>query len=108
TLRRAAHRASSVAIELPEAAQSVEGGLEALVEGALLASYRYTVLKKDPKHVALTEFAVSGAGVTAETLAAASRAAMVTARAATVARDLANTPPGHLTATDLGLIAQEL
>ena len=83
------------------------GAVRALAEGALLARYRYTVLSASAKHVALSGIVLDvpgGAAVGEPALAAA----LVSVRAAAVARDLANTPPGHLTATNLGEIAVEL
>ncbi|WP_313278469.1 leucyl aminopeptidase [Timonella senegalensis] len=79
--------------------------ITALVEGALLARYRYTPLKGDPKQVPLAEVLVVGANAADQPAIDAGR---VNARAAVVARDLANTPPGHLTATDMAQIAAEL
>jgi len=48
------------------------------------------------------------AGADAAELAAGAAVAQVTVRAAVVARDLANTPPGHLTASDIAEVAAEL
>lgn len=78
----------------------------ALAEGALLARYRYTVLTRTTKHVALAALTLDlpGDGDAAGPIAEA----FVAARAAVVARDLANTPPGHLTAVDMGEIAESL
>jgi len=85
----------------------VEGAAaaSAVIEGAALARYRYTALKTSSTHVPLRELAVEIDGVSAEVIDAGSTAALVSARAAVIARDLANTPPSHLTATDLGDIA---
>ncbi|MEZ5111822.1 MAG: leucyl aminopeptidase [Microbacteriaceae bacterium] len=81
-----------------------------LSEGALLARYSYTALKSDPKAVALeaASFSVPGAEASGAAVAGALAAARVCARSAVIARDLANTPPSHLTATRLGDIAVEL
>lgn len=78
----------------------------ALAEGALLARYRYTVLTRTTKHVALAALTLDlpGDGDAAGPIAEA----FVGARAAVVARDLANTPPGHLTAVNMGEIAESL
>ncbi|KRC46798.1 leucyl aminopeptidase [Leifsonia sp. Root227] len=80
--------------------------IRAATEGALLAGYRYTALKKTSTHVPLISFTLDVPDTDGADLAIA--AAFVSARATIVARDLANTPPGHLTATKLGEIAVEL
>ncbi len=63
--------------------------------------YRYSVLKAEPKEVALDLLQLRVAGADAAAVAAGVAVAEITVRAAVVARDLANTPPGHLTATDI-------
>jgi len=80
--------------------------IRASTEGALLAGYRYTVLKKTSTHVPLLSFALDVPKTDGSDIAIA--AAFVAARTAIVARDLSNTPPGHLTAADMGEIAVEL
>lgn len=79
--------------------------VQAIVEGALLARYRYTPLKNDGKHVALSALTID---VDGDDLTDAVTAALRTSRATVVARDLANTPPGHLTAVDMASIAEDL
>lgn len=81
---------------------------QALVEGAALARYRYAILKKEPKHTDLRTLILDVAGASTEDVATGAAAAVVSARAAIVARDLANSPPGHLTASDLGVVAEQL
>ncbi|GAA1110199.1 leucyl aminopeptidase [Arthrobacter flavus] len=75
---------------------------QALAEGVLLARYRYTELQTAPKHVPLVscDFVVAPARI--EQVAAGAGVGRILARATNLARDLANTPPGHLTAVDLG------
>lgn len=106
-LARAAARRSRLALRIDDLAgvDSV-AAVRALSEGALLARYRYTVLMGSSKHVPLEELVLDVPGG-AEAGAAVS-AARVSARVAVVARDLANTPPGHLTAVNMGEIAVEL
>ncbi|HQX35141.1 MAG TPA: M17 family metallopeptidase, partial [Microbacteriaceae bacterium] len=81
-----------------------------LSEGTLLARYTYTAVKTEPKAIALeaATFSVPGAADADAAVAAAVGAARVCARTAVIARDLANTPPSHLTATKMGEIAVEL
>ncbi|MFE6995769.1 leucyl aminopeptidase family protein [Microbacterium sp. NPDC057659] len=106
-LRAAArHGRLELQIDLGDADRA--SALTALAEGALLARYRYTVLIGDSKHVPLASLTLGAGAGDAEADAAAVAAASVSARAAIVARDLANTPPGHLTATDMAEIAAVL
>lgn len=79
-----------------------------LTEGALLARYRYTVLKAEPKEVPLDLLQLNVAGSDAAELGRGIELAQVSVRAALVARDLANTPPGHLTATGMAEAAVQL
>ena len=82
--------------------------VRALTEGALLARYAYTALKSAPKHVGLEAVTFVLDGVDAAGSAEADEAiiaARISARAAVIARDLANTPPDRLTATGMGDIA---
>ena len=78
----------------------------AIAESAILARYAYTTLKTKSKHVELSalEIVCSDPASVAEGFPAA----RALARAATVARDLANTPPGHLTASDMAEFAEKI
>jgi len=106
-LVRAAARRSRIGLRIDDLAGiAADEAVRALAEGALLARYRYTELSHDSTHVALAEFAIDVPG--GEGQDDALGRAVVSSRAAVVARDLANTPPGHLTATDMGEIAVEL
>jgi leucyl aminopeptidase len=78
---------------------------QAVVEGILLAGYRYGVLKKESESVLLRRITlVTDAGRSRGVGAGAERG-LVTAAAAQLARDLANTPPGHLTASRMAEVA---
>lgn len=72
-----------------------------IAEGLVLARYRYTQLQSDPKDVTLATVQIGIIGVPASELASAVAHAEFGVRAACVTRDLANHPPGHLTATNL-------
>lgn len=105
TLARAAARRARLGLRIGDlAGVDAADVVRALAEGALLARYRYTVLNASSKHVPLAAFVIDVPGGTAEPVAAA----VTSARAAVVARDLANTPPGHLTAVNMGEVAVEL
>ncbi len=106
-LVRAASRRQAVALRLTALAEvTAADAVRVLAEGAVLGRYRYVELQGDSKHVPLGVFAIDVPGGAGEQDAV--QQGLIAARAAIVARDLANTPPGHLTATDLGEIAVEL
>lgn len=81
---------------------------QAATEGTVLSRYRFDELNGDPKTVALESVTlIVDADAQAEVDAGVERG-QILARAAGLARDLANTPPRHLSATRLGEIAEEL
>jgi leucyl aminopeptidase len=81
---------------------------QALAEGAVLARYRFTALQRDPKDAPLERADLFLDGVDRGASSAGARTASVTARAANIARDLANCPPGYLTATEIAAVAVAL
>jgi leucyl aminopeptidase len=98
-LVRAAGKRTSIATSLADL-EGVEAATaaQAVVEGALLAAYRYHGLKTEPPTPGLADVTlVVGERRTAGAQLGADRGT-ATANATTLARDLANTPPGHLTA----------
>ncbi|MCK2035820.1 leucyl aminopeptidase [Microbacterium sp. SSW1-49] len=106
-LMRGASRRAHLGLRIDDlAGVDLAVAIRALAEGALLARYRYTVLESTTTHVALEALALDlpGYGELEQPVAEA----FVGARAAVVARDLANTPPGHLTAVNMGEIAESL
>jgi leucyl aminopeptidase len=99
SLVRAAGKRSSIATTLSDL-EGVDAATsaQAVVEGALLAAYRFQGLKTEPAPPGLEELTlVVGEHRTAGAKLGADRGA-VTSAAAGLARDLANTPPAHLTA----------
>lgn len=102
---RAAARHAALALVLPSGhgADSAPAA-QAAVEGALLARYRFNALKNEPADLAVESLEVIGAGAGAEAGAARGK---VLARSAALARDLANNPPGHLTAVEYADFAAE-
>ncbi len=106
--RATAKKGGRIGLDVPAIGLDARIAGQVLTEGALLARYRYAVLKAEPKEVPLEVLQLRVAGADAAALAAGIATALVTVRATTVARDLANTPPGHLTATDLAEVAAEL
>ena len=97
-LARAVAKRTAVATNIVDAvALDARSAAQAVVEGFLMASYRYHELKSSPSVPSgtLTVVAASAKARGAET--GAERGA-TTAGAVRLARDLANTPPAHLTA----------
>jgi leucyl aminopeptidase len=82
---------------------------QAVTEGVLLASYRYTGLKNDPKNASRLEALtlVSGAKGARDIARGADRGRVV-ASAAAFARELANTPPTYLNAKDIAAKAVDV
>jgi leucyl aminopeptidase len=98
-LVRAAGKRASIATSLADL-EGVESATaaQAVVEGALLAAYRYHGLKSEPPTAGLQELTLTvGEHRTAGATLGADRGS-ATAAAAALARDLANSPPAHLTA----------
>ena len=74
----------------------------AVTEGVLLASYRYVGLKNDDSSASeLTELTLVAGRKRARGVEQGSAAGATIAGAAALARELANTPPTHLNATDI-------
>lgn len=89
---------------------SVEVGAaaRAVTEGVLLARYRYESLRNESKATAVRRLTLVVDGPDqAEAIAGAERGRLL-ASATALARDLANTPHNHLTATNLADLAVEL
>jgi leucyl aminopeptidase len=81
---------------------------QAAVEGVLLARYRYRVFADRPADLVVASVTlVADAGAIDGVRAGAARG-LVTTRATNLARDLANAPGTHLTATRFGELAAEL
>jgi leucyl aminopeptidase len=106
--RATAKKGGRIGIEVPAVGIDDRTAGQVLTEGALLARYRYSVLKAEVKEVPLAVLQLKVAGADAAELDSGVATAQITVRAAVVARDLANTPPGHLTARDIAEVAAEL
>lgn len=97
-LARAASRRASVATTLVDAVSlDARSAAQAVVEGFVLASYRFTDLKSGVENPAVT-LSVVATGARAKGCDSGVDRGRVTAAAAWTARDLANTPPAYLTA----------
>jgi len=102
---RAAGRARSIAFTLIDgvpASVGVAAAAQAIVEGALLASYAFISFKSEPRPQVLREVIVVSSSPAAA--AGAARGAVV-ARAVHLARDLINEPAGSLTPRRLAAVA---
>lgn len=112
TLARAAAHADGLAVVVPPVEGiDAEAIAQAIVEGAVLARYRYESLRSAPsdddrRPLARLTLVVEPAGVPAASAGAAR--GEVYSRATATARDLANTPHSHLTATTFATLVEQL
>ncbi len=106
---RATERFARIGIDLGDAF-SLEPALvgQLVTEGVLLARYRFTELQPSARFVRLEALDVVAAPDRLDAVAQGVHIGEVTSRATALARDLANNPPGHLTATRMGLVAEEV
>lgn len=81
---------------------------QAAVEGAVLARYRYNALKREPKTVELAKLTLVVDRSARRASEAGALVGLELARATSLARDLANTPPRHLTAARFADVIAEL
>src|SRR4029077_13066502 len=106
---RAAARDGILATTLTDVA-SVEAAVagQAVVEGVLLARYRYRAFVDRPAEAPLTSLTLVAAGGRGRSVRTGAERGRVLAEAVQVARDLANTPATHLTATRMAEVAKGL
>ena len=81
---------------------------QAIAEGVLLARYRYRAFVDRPNEVPLTALTLVASQGRRSALEQGAIRGRVTAEAVQIARDLANTPATHLTATRLAEVATRL
>jgi leucyl aminopeptidase len=106
---RATSRLARIGLRVPSLGTADAAGAgQALAEGAVLARYRFSELQRNPKDTPLERVELLLDGADRAAASAGVETGVVTGRAANIARDLANTPPGHLTATDIGDVAVAL
>lgn len=106
---RAAGKHARLAMTLTDVVR-LEPGVtgQVLVEGMLLARYHYDALKHDTADVDLNGITLVAPTAGTEALRAGAERGRTFAVAAGLARDLANTPPAHLTASRMAEIAASL
>ena len=107
---RASGTAAALATNLVDAGRADPSTTaQAIVEGVVLARYRYTGLKNDTSISSPMESLALIVPPKVDKAAGEGAArGLVTARSAVLARDFANSPPSHLTARDLADRAGEL
>ncbi len=109
TFARATSRFARIGLRVPTIGSAdAAAAAQALAEGALLARYRFAALRRERKDVPLERIELLLDGVENGAAAPGARTGAVTARAANIARDLANCPPGHLTAAEMADVAVAL
>lgn len=96
-----------LAVVLPQTSTSVSDTVVAAIEGAALARYVYRIGEDGPDAKLSALALVCDEGAVAEAEAAVVRGLLLV-KATKLARDLAGTPGGMLTATKLGEIALEM
>jgi leucyl aminopeptidase len=106
---RAASSHARLAFSLAELdAVAPEQAAQAVVEGVLLARYSYDPLRRQPRGTAVTRITiVAGADGKQAVTSGAARGKSLAA-ATYLARDLANTPHSHLSATRLAEVAEAI
>jgi leucyl aminopeptidase len=109
---RAAREVGDLAVDLSQAiesdAVSAELAAQAAAEGAILARYRYDALLSDAKTVQLDRVTLIAPEAEAEAAEQGLARGLILSRTASLARDLANTPPRHLNAVEFAEIIQRL
>ena len=100
--------AGRLGIRVPSTGVGAAAAGQAATEGALLARYRFTALRTTHPEKPLTHLVLALDGADVDEVAAGVSTGVVTSRAAAIARDLANGPPGHLTASAMADVAVEL
>jgi leucyl aminopeptidase len=80
---------------------------QAVVEGAVLAAYRFTAHKSESEPGGIERIVVAGAGLDATELAEGIRRGIAVADAVCLARDLVNEPPSSMTPTRFAQAAVE-
>jgi leucyl aminopeptidase len=106
---RATHRFARIGIDLGDSFTLDPALVGQLVtEGVLLARYRFTELQPTNSVVRLEALDIVASEKNLEAVRRGVETGHVTSRATALARDLANNPPGHLTATRMGQAAEEV
>ena len=106
---RAVPKHADVALNLADLDGEPRAAGQAVTEGVLLASYRYTGLKNDPKNASrLQSLTLVVGDKRRKAVEQGAERGRIVAGAAALARELANTPPTHLNAKDLAAKAVDI
>jgi len=110
---RAAKESGDLAVELSGLVGDAEGlgvqdAAQAAVEGAVLARYRYDALVSDAKTVQLERLTLVVPEAEVEAAELGIERGRILSRTASLARDLANTPPRHLNAVKFAEVVERL
>ncbi len=106
---RAAARHARLAVLLPTApGVDADPAAQAVVEGILLARYRYTAVREVTPGVTVTDLTLLAPPEDVDAARRGADRGLAYARAGLLARDLANAPPGLLTAERMADCAQQL
>jgi leucyl aminopeptidase len=101
---RAGSSSAELAFLLPPPGPPIDAAAQAVVEGVLLARYRYDALRTSPAGTVLAGLTVVAPNGEAAAAAGLERGRLE-AGATMLARDLANAPHNHLTASDMAVVA---
>jgi leucyl aminopeptidase len=106
---RAAATHAALAFELGGTdAVTADRAAQSIVEGVLLARYRYDPLRRAPKGTAVASLTIVAAGGAVDAATEGVARGRAFAAAGQFSRDLANSPHSHLNATGLAELASEL
>ena len=104
---RAVSKHSSLATTLADLVKvPPEAAAQAVVEGTLLASYSFDLLKGGTHGAALSKVTLIGAPERTPALTRGARRAVTLSKAVMIARDLANMPAAYLTASEMAEVAK--
>ena len=85
-----------------------ESAARAVVEGVLLARYRYDPFHTNPSTVRLTELTLVAGDERADAVRSGAEQGRLMAEACMLTRDVGNAPPSYMTAERLGEVAQQV
>lgn len=106
---RAAAKGTHLATSLADAGRAKpDVAAQAVVEGILLARYRYDALKSEPTGNPVQQVSLVTTAERGRATAAGAERGRIMAAAGALARDLANAPPKHLTAERLADVARRI
>jgi leucyl aminopeptidase len=81
---------------------------QAVAEGCVLGTYRFTTFKSDPSEIELARVVLTAPSAVHAAVTTGAARGQAIAEAVALARDLANTPPADLNARDLAERAQKI